>query len=210
MAKNFGLNETLDVAGSGTAYNSTVSAIGVHFKVDNVESDMMFADNSIAAVTASNVGVALDTTGKLDIAEHKLPLSYGKVLRLGLDQVIIPALDSNATNLNTLLTHLVNCQAVGRRSTTRSSQQFGFGGGAGTWQAACTAGLNYGAQTIYSKIDAIDSSALEFGLVGTAKGVDTNHDGKVDTIQTGKWTGTLSYAGTPAPLAAATFNGSRM
>jgi len=32
-----------------------------------------------------------------------------------------------------------------------------------------------------------------------------------DTIQTGKWTGTLNYGGTPAPLAeGATFSGARM
>lgn len=210
MTKNFGLNETIEVAKGGQAYNSTVSAIGVHFQIDSVDSDVMFADNSIAAVTASNVGVSLDAYGKLDIAEHKLPLSYGKVLRLGLDEVVIPALDANATNLNTLLTRLVNCQAVGTAINDALVEQFGYGGGAGTWQAACTAGLNYGAQQIYAKIDSIDSSALEFGLVGTSKALDANKDGMVDTIQTGKWTGTLSYSGTPAPLAAATFNGTRM
>jgi hypothetical protein len=210
MTQNFGLNETLEVAHGGGAYNATVAAIGVHFQIDNVDSDVMFADNSVAAVTASNVAVGLDAYGKLDIAEHKLPLSYGKVLHLGLDQAIIPALDPQATNLNTLLTHLVNCQAVGVAINDALVEQFGIGGGAGTWQAACVAGLNYGAQQIYSKIDAIDSSALEFGLVGTSKAIDANHDGSVDTIQTGKWTGTLSYGGTPAPLASATFNGTRM
>ncbi len=65
-------------------------------------------------------------------------------------------------------------------------------------------------QTISDKIAAIDSSALEFDLTGTAKAVDTNHDYQADALQTGKWTGTLSYAGTPAPLATATFTGARM
>ena len=193
-----------------TAFDGPVSAIGVHFQIDGVDSDVMFADSSIAAVTASNVGVTLDTYGKLEIAEHKLPLSYGKILHVGMDEVVIPALDPTATNLNTLLAHLVNCQAVGTAINDALTQKFGYGGGAGTWQAACTAGLNYGAQTIYSKIDAIDSSALEFGLAGTAKAVDANHDSMVDTIQTGKWTGTLSYSGTPTTLLPATFNGSRM
>jgi hypothetical protein len=210
MARNFGLNETLDVTGSGTTYTSTVTALGVHFKVDNVESDIAFADHSIAAVTAANVALTLDATGKLDIGEHKLPLAYGKVLRLGLDTVIIPSLDPTATNLNTLLAHLVNCAAVGQAINDALVQQFGFGGGAGTWATACTAGLAYGSQAVYTKIDSIDSSALEFGLIGVAKAVDSNKDSKVDTIQTGKWTGTLSYGGTPSPLAAATFTGSRM
>jgi len=210
MAKNFGLNEQLEVSGSGMAYTSTVSALGVHFKVDNVESDIMFADHSLAAVTAANVAITLDATGKLDIGEHKLPLAYGKVLRLGLDEVIIPAVDPSATNLNTLLTHLVDCSAVGTAINDALVDQFGFGGGASTWTSACTAGLGLGSQAIYTKIDSIDSSALEFGLVGTAKAVDSNKDSKVDTIQTGKWTGTLSYGNSPSPLAAATFNGTRM
>ena len=210
IAKNFGLNEQLDVTGSAQTYTSKVSAVGVHFKVDNVETDVAFADHSIAAVVADNVGVTLDVTGKVSIAEHKLPVSYGKVLRLGLDEVIIPALDSNAHDLNGLLVGLVNCQAVGQYINDAIASQFGYGGGAGTWATACTAGLNYGAQTLYSKIDSIDTSALEFGLTGVAKGVDANNDGKIDKIQTGKWTGTLSYSGTPAPLSTARFIGSRL
>jgi hypothetical protein len=210
MARNFGLNETLDVSGSGMTYTSTVTALGVHFKVDNVDSDIMFADHAIPAVSAANVAVTLDATGKLDIGEHKLPLSYGKVLRLGLDTVIIPSLDPTATNLQTLLANLVNCAAVGQAINDALVSQFGFGGGAGTWQAACVAGLAYGSQAIYTKIDSIDSSALEFGLVGVAKAVDSNKDSKVDTIQTGKWTGTLTYGATPSPLAPATFTGTRM
>src|SRR5262245_43525581 len=59
MAKNFGLNETLEVSGSGMAYTSTVTALGVHFKVDNIESDIMFADHAMAALTAANVAVTL-------------------------------------------------------------------------------------------------------------------------------------------------------
>jgi len=210
MAKNFGLNEQLEVSGSGTDYMSTVTAMGVHFKIDTLETDVNFADYQMSNIQAANVGVKLDATGKLDIAEHKLPLSYGKVLRIGLDDVIIPALDSNATNLQTLLADLVNCQAVGQAINDALVDQFGFGGGASTWNTACVAGLQFGASAIYSKLDSVDASALEFGLVGTAKAVDTNADHKVDALQTGKWTGTLSYSGTPAPLAAASFTAQRM
>jgi hypothetical protein len=152
----------------------------------------------------------LDATGKLTIGEHKLPVSYGKVLRMGLDAVIIPAVDPNATNLGELLADHIDCAAVGQSIYDALVDQFGFGGSPSTWQSACTAGLNYGAQTIYNKISDIDASALEFDLTGTAKAVDTNHDSKADALQTGKWTGTLSYSGTPAPLATATFTGSRM
>jgi hypothetical protein len=210
MAKHFGLNETLDVSGANGTYTSVVTGYGAHFNINGNQMDLNFADYQIANIVANNVAVTLDNTGKLGIAEHKMPVSYGKVLRVGLDALIIPAIDSNASNLNELLADKIDCAAVGQAISDALASQFGYGGPASTWQSACTTGLNFGAQTIYSKISDIDSSALEFDLTGTAKAVDTNNDSKADTLQTGKWTGTLSYAGTPAPLAAATFTGTRM
>ena len=49
-----------------------------------------------------------------------------------------------------------------------------------------------------------------FGLAGTARGVDTNRDGKMDSILTGTWAGDMQYAGTPAALGTAKFNGAKM
>ena len=155
--------------------------------------------------TSHNVGMTLDATNKLTIAEHKVPLTYGKILRIGLDGAIIPLIDPTASDLGTLLAHQVDCTAVGQAI----ADALGFGG-ASTFATACTAGLGVGAQLIYSKIDSIDGSALEFTVTGTAKVLDKNGDKKFDTIQTGAWTGDLSYAGTPAPLAPATFFGERM
>jgi len=109
-------------------------------------------------------------------------------------------IDPAAQNLGQLIQGLVDCNQVG---TLVASQIGGFGAGAIT--TACNLGLVAGANLIYSKIDGIDGSALEFGLTGTAKALDTNSDRKIDKIQTGTWAGNTSYAGTPAPLAAATF-----
>jgi hypothetical protein len=175
-----------------------------------MESDYAFADYSTPNVVVASVGVQLDATGKLSIADHKLPLAYGKILRIGLDAAIIPMVDSNAHNLGELLADKIDCAQVGTYINNAIVQNFGFGPGASVMTGACSAGLNVGANAIYSKISALDSSALEFDVNGTAKAVDSNHDYKVDAIQTGKWAGTLSYSGTPAPLAAATFTGARM
>ena len=155
-AKNFGLNETLDVSGSVGAYTSTVSAVGVKFKIDNIESDILFADNAVAPISAAGVGITLDATGKMGIAEHKLPVSFGKVMKLGLDKVIIPAVDPTATNLQTLLVHLIDCAAVGQAINDALYDAVGFGGGAGTWQTACNAGLVFGASALYAKMESID------------------------------------------------------
>ena len=68
-----------------------------------------------------------------------------------------------------------------------------------------------GASAIYSADRRRSTrSALEFGITGIAKGVDKNHDGKIDEIQTGTWAGTLAYGGTACAARDGTFTGERM
>ncbi len=211
ITKHFGLNETLEIvqAGSDAQYAATRTAFGAHFKIDNQTFDLAFADYQVANIVVPGIGTQLDATAKLSLADHKLPLPYGAIIHIGLDAAVIPMVDANAHNLNELLADQIDCATVGQDINDALVQNFGFGPGAGVMEAACTAGLNASANAIYAKLDAISSTALEFDLTGTAKAADTNHDYKVDALQTGKWEGTLSYAGTPAPLAPATFNGTR-
>ncbi|MDB4954459.1 MAG: hypothetical protein JWO36_2028 [Myxococcales bacterium] len=202
VAKHFGTIETLDVNAQGVA---THTVVGLHFKVDTLELDYMLRDYGLQEVAVPNVMVTVDHTGKLTVANHSVGLSYGAVLRLAMDQVIIPMVDPTATNLSDVLHNAVDCTAVGQYVY----EAIGIGSPS-TFESACNGGLNAAASAIYSQIDKIDASALQFGIAGTAKAIDTNHDGKMDTIQTGVWAGTLSYSGSPAPLAKATFNGKRM
>ncbi len=210
ISKNFGLNETLEITKAGADYTSMHTVLGAHFKIDNIESDHMFADFNTENVVAPNVGVTLDQAGKLGIADHKVAVSYGKILRIGLDGAIIPMIDPTAANLGQLLQHKVDCVKVGLAVRDAIASVIGYGGSASTYQTACNQGLLLGASVIYAKITAIDSTALEFGITGTAKGIDKNNDRQVDSILTGAWSGNLSYGATPAPLAGATFYGERM
>jgi hypothetical protein len=206
ISKHFGLNETLVVSG-GTiegGYSAVHSAVGAHFKINNVESDYAFADYMVPNVVTNGVPITIDVPGNFGIGQHKMPIAYGKVLRIGLDAAIIPLIDPNASNLDELLEDKINCAAVGQAV----ADAIGFGS-ASTYEAACHSGLSLAADQIYSKIAAIDASLLEFDETGAAKALDTNNDKKVDKLQTGVWTGTLSYSGTPAPLASATFFGNR-
>jgi len=177
----------------------------MHFKIDNIESDHTLADYRVDNFVVSNVAVNLDNTGKLEIADHKMSVSYGKVLKIGLDGAVIPLIDPTAHNLNELMSHKIDCNAVGQ--AIADALQIG---GASAFSNACSLGLSAGANLIYNKIADIDGTALELGLAGTAKALDKNKDGSIDTILTGAWTGNMSYAGTPAPLAGATFYGARM
>ena len=210
ITKNFGLNSTLDVTGASGTYTANHTVLGAHFKINGVETDYNFADYGINNSTVNGVAMTVDQTGKLSLADHKVAVSYGAVLRLALDAAIIPSLDPSATNLGQLLQHQVDCNAVGTAFEDAIESLIGFGPGSGTFTAACNLGLTAGANFIYSKITAIDGSALELGLTGTAKIIDKDGDHKLDTIQTGQWTGNATYAGTPAPLATATFFGARM
>jgi hypothetical protein len=203
MARGFGLVERLEVSGAPGAYAAALAVVGAHFTVGGVESDHAFADHGLPEPAAA-VSVTL-AAGKLGIGEHRASLSYGRLLRLGLDAAIVPMLEPGANSLNELFAAKANCALIGQAIAAAVGL-----GGASTYAAACTAGLDRGADYIYSKLAAIDGTALELGLAGAARAIDKDRDGSVDTLATGAWTGTVSYGGALAPLAGATFFGARM
>lgn len=207
LARHVGLVETLTLTASGTAgsYGATHAVTGLHYELGNQKADLLFANYQLPNVQVDSVAVTMDPTGQLTIAAHDLPISYGKLLRLGLDAAIIPMIDGSAHNLNDLLARQVDCTAVG----TAIANAIDFSSAAGTLASACTAGLNAGANLVYSKINAIDGTALKFSINGSARAVDRNNDRQIDQIQTGTWAGTLAYGTTPTPLIPATFFGER-
>lgn len=210
VARNFGLEETLDVAKSGDGWTAKHTVLGARFKIDGVEATYPFADYGTEPIVVDSVAMSLESSGKMTLSDHTVGLAYGKVLRIALDGAIIPSLDPTAANLGQLLQHQVNCQIVGQAVNDAVVDTIGFGPGAGVFATACNVGLQKAADAIYGKLSGIDGSALELGLTGTAKALDKDQNGQIDTIQTGAWAGTCSYAGTPAPLAGATWFGSRM
>lgn len=202
VARNFGTMETLDITAGG---QGTKLVTGVEFKIDQINLQYAFKDYNMAEVSIPALAVGLDATGRLTIADHKIPLSYGKVLRIALDEVVIPMVDPTAFNLEDVLVNLVNCQAVGQYLYEAIDI-----GSPSTFQSACDAGLKGGAAVMYGLLNKVDDSALEFGINGVARGLDSNNDGKMDKIQTGAWAGTLAYGGTGAPLSKGVFIGQRM
>jgi urease alpha subunit len=130
---------------------------------------------------------------------------------MGLDAAIIPLIDPSARNLGELIVHQIDCDQIGAAIADAIEQFTGFPvGSASTFAGACSAGILAGSSYVYSKIAEIDATALAFGLTGTARGIDRANDRTIETIQSGTWSGTLSYAGTPTPLIPAAFFGQRM
>lgn len=204
MAKGFGVDQTLEVSGAPGAYAARLTVVGARFTIDGVESDHAFADHGVPEVVAEPIGVTLGA-GKLGIGDHGFALSYGTVLRLGLDAAIIPMIEPGAHSLHELFASKVNCPLIGEAIAAVTPY-----GSASAYAGYCTAGLNRAADYLYGKLATVDGVALAFSLSGTARALDTDKDRRIDTLHTGAWTGTLSYGGsTPAPLADATFFGAR-
>lgn len=206
ISKNFGTTSRLEVVKSGNGYVARHITTGVEFKVvsggQTLELQFPFADYGMNNITVDNIPVALESSGKLTIQPHAINVSFGQVLRVGVDEMLIPLLDDEAANLGQLFTHLIDCHKVGLAVYDALDL-----GSVGAFEGACTAGLTAGANFIYQKIAEIDTNALELNVGGVAKAIDRNRDGKMDDLQRGAWTGTVKYATAPAPLGTATFSG---
>ena len=192
VTKHFGTLELLEISAAGSAVKTVT---GLHFEIDQVPMDFRLQDYGIADIKVENLQVVLEQTGKLTIMEHQLGVSYGAMLKLALDKAIVPMIDPSAQNVGDVLKKAVNCQLVGQY--VYEALDFGS---ASTYQSACTAGLTAAAGALYNQLQQMDGVALQLGLTGVARGVDRNRDGSMDEIQSGTWTGTLGYAGSPAQL----------
>jgi len=205
IARNFGLQSELTVTAAGTAFTSTHVTTGVNFRLDGTDHIYAFTAYGMQNITVPGVGITWETTGRMTIAQHEIPLSYGSVLRIGMDELLVPMLDPTADNLNELFHHQVDCDAVGQAIY----DAIGFGS-VSTFSAACDSGLDAAANLAYSQLAGLDSSAVKYQIAGECAATDTNADYKVDTIAHGAWTGTLEMGGQQTPLSDATFRGSRM
>jgi len=206
IAKNFGLGETLVVGTDPDGrYTGALTIDAFELDIAGTPANYKFSDYQIADINATSLPVTLDATRKLSIGQHQFPVSYGHVLRIALDEGIIPAIDPSAQDLGDLLAGVVDCAAVGQAV----ADALGFGGSA-IYAGACTLGLDAAAAAMYDQIAGIDGSALEFDIQGISNTVDANTDYKVDRLENGVWSGTLGYAGTVAPLGTATYNGVRI
>ncbi len=205
LLKELGVNEKLFVTVVDQTMTGQITVDGVRFKVAGVSNDLLFSQNNIDDVVVPSVLVTLENKNKLNIGQHLLPLPWGKIMALGLDTAVIPAIDPTATSLADLLDNVVDCTAVGNSIADALS----FGSGA-FWASACLVGLDKAADAIYDQI--LDSdSLLGLDLLGSARAADTDNDYKIDTLTSGGWQGSMDYAGTPAALAQpASWVGKRM
>ena len=194
-ARNFGLSTRLAVQPMGSEYSATHTRDRFFVTIDGAENEFSLADYQLPNVVVNGIGVDLSSTGELDIAKHQLPVSYGAMLRIALDNAVVPLLDPAAYSLDDVFTHYVDCAAFG--TAVANSIRIGD---ASVYQTACDLALQTLAAEIYAQLDSLNSTAMTFDIAGTARGTDHNDDRVVDVITHGLWTGTLQY-GAAAPNA---------
>jgi hypothetical protein len=206
LTKHFGLREKLEINSVDQTYIARVTADGVHWDVEGTSIDLGFVENNIDEVYADSVYIAYEKSNStLQIGEHTLPLPYGKLVRLALDNVVVPEIDPTAHSLVELLDHQVNCAGVGQAVV----DYLGFGS-ATFFATVCHSGLQTAANYAYDQI-AAQNAVLDMHLMGTSRAADTNDDYKLDKLTFGTWSGSLTYEATDATLAQpATYHGGRL
>ena len=208
VTRAFGINSTLAVAGdSGDGLAATHTATGYHFAINGTQQAWTLDELERDPVAVEGVGVEFDGS-RMTMSEHSIPLQYGGFLAMVLDDVIIPEVNPNASDLGDLLQSLVDCAAIGQRVYAELEV-----GTAGLYEGLCEMGLETGAGFVMEKLVSIDEEAqVRLNISGGARATDQSGDKRIDTLSGGEWAGAIDYAGSMGALLedANTFSGQRM
>jgi hypothetical protein len=120
---------------------------------------------------------------------------------IALEQAIVPALDPNADDLGDYLNNRVDCTRIGQSIYDQIGGSVPLAN-EGFYESLCETALEAVAAVAIDKILDYDDAGVVLRITGKARPRDTNNDKKVDTLQSGKWTGVIDYNGTPANLEA--------
>ncbi len=196
IAAHAELLETWRIAPDGDAVRTVT---GVRFDL-GPSPIVAFADHGLADVSAATQ-VTLDGAGQLGFAHHVVALRYGALVRAGLDLAVVPTAAPAAHDVAEALSALVDCTKLG----VLVADRVGLGSPV-VYRTACTAAMVAVAAELDEHVVAIDAAPLMLDTVGLAAGADLDHDGTMDVIRGGRWTGVATHLGAPQPISA-TFAG---
>lgn len=147
---------------------------------------------------AEDVVLTLGADGDMTVAEHSFKIQYGMFLLAAINNLVLPQIDSNAYDIESLLTSRINCGKV----ATTMNNTVGAGGEA-LWKMACDTGLKAVALLIEDEIAKLDNGDSVLTLSGTGKLRDMDNDAKLDSLNNGVWIGDIAIDKCIAPLAGA-------
>ncbi len=186
------LREAWRIDAAGAAVRSVE---GVQFDV-GAAPRIAFADVGLANVSAATK-VELDAAGTLAFAHHPIAIRYGAMIRAGLDLAVVPTAEPTAHDVAQALAALVDCARLGELA----ADKIGLGSALG-YRSACVAAMVAVAAELDEHVREIDIAPMVLALTGTAIGVDVDHDGSMNAIKAGHWTGAATHVGATQPIAA--------
>ncbi len=192
IAGHADLLEVWKIDASGAAIRTVA---GVRFDV-GAAPPIAFADIGVQDVSAATK-VELDAAGKLTFAQHLIAIRYGAMVRAGLDLVVVPTAEPTAHDVAQALGALVDCTRLGQLA----ADKVGLGSPL-VYRSACVAAMVAVAAELDDHVVDIDAAPMVLTLTGTAIGVDVDHDGTMNAIKAGHWTGSAAHAGATQPIAA--------
>ncbi len=204
LTRTLGTRSTLTITGNASAgWRADHSLTHAAFTVDGATTTYALTDLGLTDPAVTGVAVTR-ADDRLGLAEHAFPLSYGALLLAGLEEVVIPRLDSGATDLDSYLQRRVPCDSIGATVASRVGV-----GSAALYAGACKIGVTRAATAIEHRLLGLDASAVRLQVGGAARPQDTNGDRRLDLLQDGAWTGAMTYAGASVALGASSFRGER-
>jgi hypothetical protein len=204
VARRFGTLSTLQIAADpDDGFAAQHLLTDLVFLIDG-DSFPMSLEEIGAPTPPATVAFDYDAL-RFQIGAHDFPLSYGTILMVALDQLIIPLVDPYAHDLESLLVNAVDCAAIG----DALAEYIGFGSD-DMYEGFCVLGIETATGWVEDQIRSLDGTAMRLGLSGAARWLDTNEDHTVDLLQGGVWEGAMTYGDTPAPLGESIFRGERI
>jgi hypothetical protein len=210
-AQRFGLKSELAVTKNADgSYAATHTVKGIFFFTDagggkRVRQDVDLADANVDYVVASNVPVTRNGDTSINIGDHSLQMSYGKLLVYSVRNVVLRLIDPGASTMTDFLQDTVDCAALGRKIYDDVGS-----GSAGIYESACKTALAFAGNLIEGKLTEVGGTATGFHLHGTVQIRDTDADRKIDKLVSGQWQGSLDIGPDSAALGQPSFLGTRM
>jgi len=213
VARHFGTGSDLVVEAHTNPIDGTVTVVEKHtlksviFTLEGTRHELSFVSLRMPEPLAMNIPGDVQMQTTLLIGRHQFQVSYGRLILIALDQLIIPLLDPAASSMSQFLTDQINCVQVG----ASIANAVGVGTPA-MWASACQNAITAVSNAIESEILRIDTTGAQLDWQGTATLVDHDSDRVVEALDPGRWTGTFLIAGQTSTLglsASNAFHGTR-
>jgi hypothetical protein len=195
VARKFGLRSRYTVTAAAGAFTAVHEVTGIHWNVDGVTHEYTAAEVELGMVRAENIATML-VQNKVSIAEHSLPLSYGRILVFVLNHVLIPSATPFAGSLEDLLLANVDCDAIGWDVYYEVNV-----GSQSLYESACLSALDAASDALEDALRGVDGAGSALVIKGDATPADMTGDGKVDRMMNGLWEGSFRIGGESATLA---------